>query len=350
MGQLQEATTNTAEVTELLRKGITAAKAGDKTVARPLLFDALRLNPHSELAWLWLAWTAESPKEAVLFLEKVLEINPSNQQATQWLAKIRQRRVTEAPSWQCPLCNVTLQTKISKCPKCRSIIDLADIEAIINNNDTDRNLINHFIDRFESLDPEDRASNSQADFAFHFNLSLAYLNLKRRDEAVVHLREASRLKPDDNVLRAQLQAVMQQVALLKEKEKSKERPREKVVMVIDDSATIRKLVAVTLERHGYRVIAVPDGTQAFAKVEEVTPDLILLDITMPYMDGYQVCKLLKNNASTKNVPVVMLSGKDGFIDKVRARFTGASGHISKPVEQNVLLGAVQKYIKSAVAK
>ena len=213
---LQEVKPNTAELTELLRKGITAAKAGDKAVARPFLFDAIRLDPQSELAWLWLAWTAESPKEAVLFLEKVLEIDPDNQQATQWLAKIRQRRVSEVPNWQCPLCNITLQTKISKCPKCRSVIDLADVDAILNNSDTDRNLIDQFIDRFENLDPEDRDTDSQADFTFHFNLGLAYLNLKRRDEAVVHLREASRIKPDDNVLRAQLQAVMQQVAILKE--------------------------------------------------------------------------------------------------------------------------------------
>jgi twitching motility two-component system response regulator PilG len=62
------------------------------------------------------------------------------------------------------------------------------------------------------------------------------------------------------------------------------------------------------------------------------------------MDGYQVCKLLKGNIKTKQVPVLMLSGKDGFIDKVRARLAGSSGHISKPVDPGILLAMVQKHI------
>ncbi|MEW6736842.1 MAG: response regulator [Acidobacteriota bacterium] len=345
---LEESNTSTTNAVALLRKGIAAAKAGDKAAARTLLLETLKLNSRAELAWLWLAWIAETPKEAVLYLEKVLEINPNNAQANQWMLKIRQRKAQGVLIWHCPLCAVSLQTKVSKCPKCRSILELTDIEALLNNGDADRSLINQAIERLENYSLNERIDKDSTDesFAFnlHFHLALAYFNLKLPDEGLIHLREASNLTPTDNVLRAQVQVLTRQLTTIREK--AWERQRQKIVLVIDDSPTVRKLVAVTLERHGYKVITAADGVQAMAKIEESMPDLILLDITMPYMDGYQVCKVLKNNLSTKQVPVLMLSGKDGFIDKVRARMAGAVGHISKPVDPDTLLAALQKHLKT----
>ena len=68
-----------------------------------------------------------------------------------------------------------------------------------------------------------------------------------------------------------------------------------------------------------------DGVEAMEQLESLRPDLVLLDITMPRMDGYQVCKLIRNNPVTKDVPVIMISGKDGFFDKVRGRMAGHFG-------------------------
>jgi twitching motility two-component system response regulator PilG len=71
--------------------------------------------------------------------------------------------------------------------------------------------------------------------------------------------------------------------------------------------------------------------------------LILLDITMPRLDGYQVCKLVRGNAATKNVPVVMISGKDGFFDKVRGRMAGSTAYITKPFGPETLIKTVETY-------
>lgn len=128
-----------------------------------------------------------------------------------------------------------------------------------------------------------------------------------------------------------------------ELEEGKEQGRRQTILVVDDSPTIQKIVAITLERKGYQVIAAANAMQAMAKLNEVVPTLIFLDIGLPHVDGYQVCKIIKANDLTKNIPVVMLSGKDGFFDKVRGRIAGATGYIAKPFGPSTLIEAVEKF-------
>jgi twitching motility two-component system response regulator PilG len=72
--------------------------------------------------------------------------------------------------------------------------------------------------------------------------------------------------------------------------------------------------------------------------------LILLDITMPRLDGYQLCRIIKSNKDLRNTPVVMLSGKDGLLDKVKGRMAGASDYITKPFNPNALVKTVRKHV------
>lgn len=124
----------------------------------------------------------------------------------------------------------------------------------------------------------------------------------------------------------------------------KEQADRGTILVVDDSPTVCKLVTITLERHDYQVVAAADGLEALARMSDGLPDLILLDITMPRMDGYQLCKIIKGNQETRHISVVMLSGKDGFFDKVRGRMVGATDYITKPFEPGVLLRLVEKHI------
>jgi twitching motility two-component system response regulator PilG len=119
---------------------------------------------------------------------------------------------------------------------------------------------------------------------------------------------------------------------------------DKVILVVDDSPTVRKIVKVTLAKIGCRVIMAEDGLEALAKIEDEKPDLILLDIMMPHLDGYQVCSLIKKNPHYKHVPVVMLSGKDGFFDKVRGRLVGSTDYITKPFQPHVVTETVEKHL------
>ena len=119
-----------------------------------------------------------------------------------------------------------------------------------------------------------------------------------------------------------------------------------LVMVVDDSPTVRKLVSLTLERRGYRVISAFDGVAAIKELGLCRPDLILLDINMPRLDGYRLCKLIKKHEATQSIPVVMLSGKDGMFDKLRGRLVGCSDYITKPFEADALTHKVAKYLTS----
>ena len=117
-----------------------------------------------------------------------------------------------------------------------------------------------------------------------------------------------------------------------------------LVMVVDDSPTVRKLVSLTLERRGYRVVCAFDGVAAIKELGSCRPDLILLDINMPRLDGYRLCKLIKKHEATQAIPVVMLSGKDGMFDKLRGRLVGCSDYITKPFEADALTLKVAKYL------
>jgi CheY-like chemotaxis protein len=117
----------------------------------------------------------------------------------------------------------------------------------------------------------------------------------------------------------------------------------KTVMIVDDSPTIRKILGLTLERAGYKVVAEPDGESAIERLIQVVPDLILLDIAMPKIDGYEVCKRIKQDPRTKHVPVVMLSGKGALFDKVKGHMAGATEYLTKPFETPAVLAVVTNY-------
>jgi CheY-like chemotaxis protein len=117
----------------------------------------------------------------------------------------------------------------------------------------------------------------------------------------------------------------------------------KTVMIVDDSPTIRKILGLTLERAGYKVVAEPDGESAIERLIQVVPDMILLDIAMPKIDGYEVCKRIKQDPRTKHVPVVMLSGKGALFDKVKGHMAGATEYLTKPFETPAVLAVVTNY-------
>ena len=115
------------------------------------------------------------------------------------------------------------------------------------------------------------------------------------------------------------------------------------VLVIDDSNTIRRSAEIFLKQGGHDVLLAEDGFDALAKVNDNDPDLIFCDILMPRLDGYQTCAIIKRNAQFSNVPVVMLSSKDGVFDKARGRMVGSQDYLTKPFTKDQLLQAVQQF-------
>ena len=115
------------------------------------------------------------------------------------------------------------------------------------------------------------------------------------------------------------------------------------VLVIDDSNTIRRSAEIFLKQGGHEVLLSEDGFDALSKVNDYLPDLIFCDILMPRLDGYQTCAIIKRNARFSNVPVVMLSSKDGVFDKARGRMSGSQDYLTKPLTNDQLLQKVRSF-------
>ncbi|MCW5960941.1 MAG: response regulator [Pyrinomonadaceae bacterium] len=207
--------------------------------------------------------------------------------------------------------------------------------------DADEEIISEKLDRLEA----ETASVERSVETLKI-LGIGALNLKQFKKGFDFLQEASNLDPNDVVLSSHVNSLAIRLSEIESKDtQTISIPENKTILVVDDSATVRKLVSGKLEKCGLDVICAVDGMDALEKINESIPDLILLDITMPRMDGYQVCKLIRGNEATKDVPVVMISGKDGFFDKVRGRMAGTTGYITKPFGPETLMKTVEAYIE-----
>jgi twitching motility two-component system response regulator PilG len=115
----------------------------------------------------------------------------------------------------------------------------------------------------------------------------------------------------------------------------------KRVMIIDDSNTIRRSAEIFLKQAGCRVILAQDGFDALCRIEALQPDVILVDIVMPRLDGYQTCAMIKRSPKHHATPVIMLSSKDNAFDRARGRMAGSRDHLAKPFSKGDLINAVE---------
>jgi twitching motility two-component system response regulator PilG len=121
-------------------------------------------------------------------------------------------------------------------------------------------------------------------------------------------------------------------------------PTSQTILIVDDSSTVRAVASKSLEKCGYQVATAVSGEDALEQIQLSVPGLVLLDIKLTGMDGYEVCKKIRSTPATRELPVIMLSGKDAFFDKVRGRLAGCNAYITKPCSAIVLRETSSKYI------
>ncbi len=282
---------------------------------------------------------------AVVVVEQKVEENVY-QEAQQFQVVEQIIETPKENTFDCPFCEFSNAVQAKSCGDCKSTLGMTGLDVFLNNFNVVSEKVFKAIQSME-LDKSD-GEFTDGDLA---TLGIAYLNVKDLKNAHENLKKSLYLNP----LNVSLNSLVTEIALkLETAEKAEEiseiepevvKSESRTIMVVDDSPTVRKLISSKLERHGHTVVSAIDGMDALAKINEITPDLILLDITMPKLDGYQVCKLIRNNNATRGIPVVMISGKDGFFDKVRGKMAGSNGFISKPFGPEILMKTLETFAK-----
>lgn len=136
-------------------------------------------------------------------------------------------------------------------------------------------------------------------------------------------------------------SLLQGNAEVKESPKQTNKP---LVACIDDSPQICKIMQLVLTGAGYDFIGIQDSLTTVSTFIQRTPDLIFLDLNMPVVNGYEVCSQLRRVAKLKDIPIVILTGNDGIVDRVRSKVVGASGFMSKPIDQDKVISTVRRML------
>ena len=121
------------------------------------------------------------------------------------------------------------------------------------------------------------------------------------------------------------------------------------ILIVDDEEDVLELVRYNLNKEGYRIETATSGEEALAKARTVQPSLIILDLMLPGIDGLQVCKNLKTEAKTQNIPVIMLTAKGEESDIVAGLELGADDYITKPFSPKVLIARVRRILQRTIA-
>ena len=413
-----------------LHRGISAARAGLRSVAAAQFERAAEAAPDDANVWLWLAWIGNSPDNTIRCLEQVLQLSPGHTAAMAGLTWAR-ALASDAPAIPDarPVANVIENPIVNR-------VEAVECNVVDSESPVRKSLavISELVQEFDAtgiastipaetsptliVEPKPDLSENEVDATVTETPAerLAEVtleppeDLKRVDlyrrrwtdpvqsdsmaptdasawpslippplpsmippplpaaviaEAPVELEPLTSSEdsepvdqksptPMTSIVSASEIGVVLETSAYVEAQTTSFRPRpnteavsvddRKLVMVVDDSPTVRKLVSLTLERRGYRVISAFDGVAAIKELGACRPDLILLDINMPRLDGYRLCKLIKKHEATHTIPVVMLSGKDGMFDKLRGRLVGCSDYITKPFEADSLSDKVAKYL------
>ena len=132
--------------------------------------------------------------------------------------------------------------------------------------------------------------------------------------------------------------------LLQQQEVAASPQQRRLVMVVDDSVTVRKVTSRFLERYGFDVVTAKDGMDAMARLEEVTPDIMLLDVEMPRMDGFEVATQVRHSPVHRGLPIIMITSRTGIKHRERAFATGVNAYMGKPYQEQELLDNINELL------
>lgn len=340
---------------DILVRAIHLAEGNHLRKAYELIGTYLKTNPNSSMAWFWYSRCLGRIEAISDALSKCSRLAPDNGQISEEIKKIEQAPLhvkNDALVQRCPFCWSPLNPKAYRCYYCLSTLSIAGALREGTLNQVNIKTLIDAVTRY--TDVLARENNIKA----AYYLSLANCNLNKAEEALDLLNQAHRKNPDNQFLAKQLNVVVDHVAsrltsyedVVTQKTNKGEwvKPlvskKMKKILVVDDSPTTRKVIALTLKQKGYALVEAQNGLEALSMIDEEHPDLILLDIILPKMDGYKILSIIKKTPELKDTPVILLTSKDGLIHKVKGKLAGSAAYLTKPFEPKELIHAVGKHM------
>jgi len=152
---------------------------------------------------------------------------------------------------------------------------------------------------------------------------------------------------DGQNIARQIQTTQRIKHVSNQRELSRHNNARRLIMIVDDSVTVRKVTSRLLERHGYDIVTAKDGVDAMEQLENVKPDLMLLDIEMPRMDGFEVTNLVRHHEVHRDLPIIMITSRTGEKHRERAFSLGVSHYMGKPFQEAELVSNVENLLETS---
>jgi twitching motility two-component system response regulator PilG len=341
---------------DLLNQAIRRAEIGDPKAAQQILTTLLRSDSKNGQGWLWYSRTATVMKTIQTAVKNAGLVAPGDQEIAREAQKIHKAvelGYQEAETvGHCLFCWTPLRQGSQVCPFCHGH-QLITTQTFKAREEADPILIEQAFQRYTKI-----ALLNKDNTLAHYHLALAHVNLGQWDEALDQLYKVRNLEPDNQSYSEELKLLLDHMANLESvsgeelaeveeefhEQLVKADNTSKTILVAEDSATTRKVIKMALTNEGFEVIEAKDGIEAITRFNEVLPNLVLLDIIMPGMDGYQVLAVLKKNKNFKDIPVIMLTAKDSLLDKFKGRMSGSDEYLTKPFKPEELLAKIRKYL------
>ncbi|MCI5127263.1 MAG: response regulator [Candidatus Electrothrix sp. AW3_4] len=345
---------------KLLDEGIKLCERLELNKAQKKLMPFVRDNRKSALGWLWLSRSLTDLPKIKKALGEAYKCSPKDPQI---LEDVKKARLFQGSGKliRCPFCFAPLEQHIILCSYCQAnALSNSSTLAQIDPYKVERKVVLRAATRFERLLAD------EVNPRLLYYAGAAYLNLNDFEKALTYFDLLMPIVQVDKKLQKiskQVREIVDYIASSQnmdtddraknswheQKEKREKRlitnrSACKTVLVVEDSPTTRKVIKMTLTSGDFRVIEAADGVEALSRLNEERPDLVLLDIMLPKIDGYRILSILKKNSDTKDIPVVMLTSKNRIIDKVKGRLSAASAYLTKPFKPAELIDMVNTII------
>ncbi len=338
----------------LLTQGIQLCEGLHLQKAQKLLLQVASQDASNMQAWLWLSRTLNNMKQLRVALTKAYKLAPKGKEVTRDIRKFSIACKAELKQvCHCPFCFAPIAAKAQQCHYCSGFLVItADILPRIGQTKK-RGELRLALDRFEDV------LARELNIPVLFYAAIACLHLNNFDAALEYLEQLQQcVGTKKNMYTSTVERI---VAFIASKQITDEVENDlvmktsipvetkvseqKKILVVEDSPTTRKVIKMTLESKKFIVVEAEDGVEALTKINDEQPNLILLDVMLPKLDGYGILSVLKQNSNLKSVPVIMLTSKDGLKDKIKGRFSSASAYLTKPFKPEMLIEKVNQYIQ-----